>query len=116
MTNLVSGLSVEMATMMVATVIATYTFIGGLGATFYVSYFNTAFIFVIMIIFLTKVYNEPNNEDNPLGTVSCFNLRDWSLITGRCVGGGGGGGYKMGTSFCAPPHLKTGYNFSRHPF
>ena len=88
MTNLVSGLSVEMATMMVATVIATYTFIGGLGATFYVSYFNTAFIFVIMIIFLTKVYNEPNNEDNPLGTVSCFNLRDWSLITGRWGGGG----------------------------
>ena len=46
---------------------ATYTFIGGLGATFYVSYFNTSIMFIIMLIFLAKVYNEPSNDENPLG-------------------------------------------------
>ena len=55
MTNLVKGLSVELATTLVATVIGTYTFIGGLGATFYVSYFNTAIIYIIMMLFLAKV-------------------------------------------------------------
>ncbi|ELU01443.1 hypothetical protein CAPTEDRAFT_189772 [Capitella teleta] len=46
----------------------TYTFIGGLGATFYVSYFNTFLIYLIMTIFLVKVYFDPS-EDNPLGSV-----------------------------------------------
>ena len=40
LTNLVDGLSVELATGMVAVVIGLYTSVGGLGATFYVSYFN----------------------------------------------------------------------------
>ena len=67
MTNLAPGLSVELACALVAVVIGTYTFIGGLGATFYVSYFNSLVMFVIMIIFLVKVYHEPDNENNPLG-------------------------------------------------
>ena len=72
MTNLVDGLSVEMATGMVVAVIGTYTFIGGLGATFYVSYFNTALIFIIMLIFLLKVYHD-DDDSNPLGQ-SCYLL------------------------------------------
>jgi len=67
MTNLVKGLSVELSTMMVAAIIGTYTFIGGLGATFYVSYFNTSIIYVTMLVFLVKVYHDPGNEDNPIG-------------------------------------------------
>ena len=51
---------------------ATYTFIGGLGATFYVSYFNTSIMFMIMLIFLAKVYNEPSNDENPLGEFTSF--------------------------------------------
>ena len=67
MTNLVKGLSVELATGLVAMVIGTYTAIGGLGATFYVSYFNTSIIYIIMLMFLVKVYHDPDNDTNPLG-------------------------------------------------
>ena len=67
MTNLVEGLSVELATGLVAAVIGTYTFIGGLGATFYVAYLNTAIIFIITIVFLMKVFFDEFDETNPLG-------------------------------------------------
>ncbi|CAD5123308.1 DgyrCDS11664 [Dimorphilus gyrociliatus] len=60
MTNLVDGLSIELATMLVVAVIWTFTHIGGLGATFYVSYFNTATIFIITIAFLVHVYHTSN--------------------------------------------------------
>ena len=67
MTNMVRGLSVELATMLMATIIGSYTFIGGLGATFYVSYFNTSIIYIIMIVFIVSVYHDPDNVDNPIG-------------------------------------------------
>jgi Na+/proline symporter len=67
LTSLVDGLSVEFATVLVAAVIGSYTFIGGLGATFYVSYFNTALIYIVMIIIIQKVYNDSGETDNPLG-------------------------------------------------
>ena len=53
--SLVQDLSPEMATMVLATVIGGYTLIGGLGATFYVSYFNTSLIFILILIFLVEV-------------------------------------------------------------
>ncbi|XP_041377330.1 urea-proton symporter DUR3-like [Gigantopelta aegis] len=74
-TNLVANISLEYATVLVSAVIGAYTFIGGLGATFYVSYFNTAIIYTVMLIFLLKVYGEPNNPDNPLGSITkIYNL------------------------------------------
>lgn len=66
LTSLVKDLSVEYATILVTSVIGAYTFIGGLGATFYVSYVNTAVIYIIMIVFITKVYAN-NDVDNELG-------------------------------------------------
>ena len=66
MTSLVKGLSIELATAMVVAVMGTYTFIGCLGATFYVSYFNTTIIFSIILVFLVKVYHD-DSEENPLG-------------------------------------------------
>uniref|UniRef100_A0A1I8JJT3 Sodium:solute symporter n=2 Tax=Macrostomum lignano TaxID=282301 RepID=A0A1I8JJT3_9PLAT len=70
MTNLIQEFSIEVGTIMTCGVIACYTFIGGLGATFYVSYFNTAIIFIIMLIFIMKIYFDPNamSEENPLGS------------------------------------------------
>ena len=50
-----SGLSPEMAAMLLACVIGGYTLIGGLGATFYVSYFNTALIFVLILMLVIEV-------------------------------------------------------------
>ena len=66
---MVDGLSVEFSTVLVAAVIGTYTFIGGLGATFYVSYFNTALIYVIMLIVIQKVYNDSSDTTSPLGNI-----------------------------------------------
>ena len=44
-----------MAAMLLACVIGGYTLIGGLGATFYVSYFNTALIFVLILMLVVEV-------------------------------------------------------------
>ena len=41
--------------MLLASVIGGYTLIGGLGATFYVSYFNTALIFILIIMLVAEV-------------------------------------------------------------
>ena len=86
-------LSPELAAMLLAAVIGGYTLIGGLGATFYVSYFNTALIFVLIIMLVVEVfYNPYNNPDNPFGNatrlyefISCWKApngnRDESYLT-----------------------------------
>ena len=52
--------------MIIAAVVGGYTLIGGLGATFYVSYFNTAFIFILILMLVVEVfYNPYKNPDNP---------------------------------------------------
>eukprot|EP00058_Branchiostoma_floridae_P025995 XP_002611485.1 hypothetical protein BRAFLDRAFT_63880 [Branchiostoma floridae] len=53
-TALINGLSTETAAICLTIVIGSYTLIGGLGATFYVSYFNTALIFAVLIAILAK--------------------------------------------------------------
>ena len=53
--SLVADLSPELAAMLLATVIGGYTLIGGLGATFYVSYFNTALIFILILMLVVEV-------------------------------------------------------------
>ena len=86
-------LSPELAAMLLAAVIGGYTLIGGLGATFYVSYFNTALIFVLIIMLVVEVfYNPYDNPDNPFGNatrlyefISCWKApngnRDESYLT-----------------------------------
>ncbi|XP_069105812.1 uncharacterized protein [Argopecten irradians] len=69
LTSLIQDISVEYATVLIAAVIGAYTLIGGLGATVYVSYFNTSIIYIIMVIFIMKIYNDPDSEDNPLGSI-----------------------------------------------
>ena len=66
MTALVPGLSMELATGMMAILIGIYPLIGGLGATFYVSYFNTAISFGIILVFMAKILHEPM-EGSPVG-------------------------------------------------
>eukprot|EP00105_Crassostrea_gigas_P021844 XP_011441136.1 PREDICTED: urea-proton symporter DUR3 [Crassostrea gigas] len=68
MKSLVQDISVEYATLLVTTVIGAYTFIGGLGATFYVSYFNTGIIYILMMIFVMNVFND-DSSTRTLGTV-----------------------------------------------
>jgi len=97
--SLVKDLSPELAAMLLAAVIGGYTLIGGLGATFYVSYFNTALIFVLIIMLVVEVfYNPYNNPDNPFGNatrlyefISCWKApngnRDESYLTFFSPGG-----------------------------
>jgi len=67
--SLVKDLSPELAAMLLATVIGGYTLIGGLGATFYVSYFNTALIFVLILMLVVEVFYNPfGNPENPFGS------------------------------------------------
>merc|ERR1719192_471878 len=66
--SLVKDLSPELAAMLLASVIGGYTLIGGLGATFYVSYFNTALIFLLIIMLMVEVFYNPfGHENNPFG-------------------------------------------------
>ena len=57
--SLMIDLSPELAAMLLAAVIGGYTLIGGLGATFYLSYFNTALIFVLVMVLACQIYNPP---------------------------------------------------------
>merc|ERR1719300_1243864 len=82
--SLVKDLSPELAAMLLASVIGGYTLIGGLGATFYVSYFNTALIFILIIMLVAEVFYNPfGNPDNPFGSsanvfdfISCWKAPD----------------------------------------
>merc|ERR1719151_491243 len=97
--SLVADLGPELAAMLLAAVIGGYTLIGGLGATFYVSYFNTALIFVLIIMLVVEVfYNPYDNPDNPFGNatrlyefISCWKApngnRDESYLTFFSPGG-----------------------------
>ena len=82
--SLVADLSPELAAMLLAAVIGGYTLIGGLGATFYVSYFNTALIFVLILMLVIEVFYNPfGNPENPFGDsksvfdfISCWKTPD----------------------------------------
>jgi len=69
LTTLIQGFSVELATLLVAAIISSYTFMGGLGAFFYMSYFNSAAILIFIVVFLVKVFydNSPTGGTNVLG-------------------------------------------------
>uniref|UniRef100_A0A0K2TLS5 Urea-proton symporter DUR3 n=1 Tax=Lepeophtheirus salmonis TaxID=72036 RepID=A0A0K2TLS5_LEPSM len=97
--SLVKGLSPELSAMLLAAVIGGYTLIGGLGATFYVSYFNTMLIFVLIIMLVVEVfYNPYDNPNNPFGSaaavyeyISCWKSpegnKDESYLTFFSTGG-----------------------------
>ena len=58
-----ADLSPELAAMLLASVIGGYTLIGGLGATFYVSYFNTALIFILILMLVAEVSLNYSNRN-----------------------------------------------------
>jgi len=43
-----------------------YTFMGGLGAFFYMSYFNSAAILILIVVFLLKIFYD-SSANNVLG-------------------------------------------------
>lgn len=69
LSGLTKNMGVEYAAMLMTAVIGTYTCIGGLGATFYVSFFNTAMVMLMMLVFVIRVYDDQKNPNNPLGNI-----------------------------------------------
>ena len=75
LTTLIEGFSVDLATLLVAAIVSSYTFMGGLstfmgglGAFFYMSYFNSAAILILIVVFLLKIfYDSSPNASNVLG-------------------------------------------------
>ena len=71
--SLVKDFSPEFLALLFAAAIGGYTFIGGLGATIYVSYCNTAIICALNVMLVVEVYYNPmNNPDNPFGSAAAL--------------------------------------------
>ena len=80
--SLVADLSPELAAMLLATVIGGYTLIGGLGATFYVSYFNTALIFVLILMLVVEVKKRKNTIEILFHKcIDCYTFDSFSFIS-----------------------------------
>jgi len=105
--SLVADLSPELAAMLLASVIGGYTLIGGLGATFYVSYFNTALIFVLILMLVVEVFYNPfNNPENPFGSSeSVFEfIACWKAPEEEAMGNKGGSYLTFFSSGCLGLH------------
>ncbi|ESO00915.1 hypothetical protein HELRODRAFT_82671 [Helobdella robusta] len=80
LTNMIKGLSIEMGTLLVVGTIFIYTFTGGLSATMYVSYFNTAVMLLLVLVFLYKVFyaaqtgGHGSGVDSVYDTLICFKV------------------------------------------
>ncbi|RUS86831.1 hypothetical protein EGW08_005427 [Elysia chlorotica] len=53
---LVKDANDEYCIIIMATLFGSYSFVGGLGSTFYVSYFNAAIIFICLVVFTVRVF------------------------------------------------------------
>ncbi|BFZ14483.1 hypothetical protein BsWGS_17522 [Bradybaena similaris] len=78
--GLVKDASGEYCVIIMATLFGSYSFIGGLGSTFYVSYFNTAIIFVCVLCFIVNIFYDADNA----GT---FTTIDFIYDKVRCLAG-----------------------------
>ena len=71
LTSLVSGFSVELATLLFVATISVYTLMGGVQASYYVSYFNTGSIMILIVAFLFKIFYD-RSKNNLLGDYFLF--------------------------------------------
>ncbi|GFN93724.1 urea-proton symporter dur3-like [Plakobranchus ocellatus] len=67
--GLVKDISDELILLIFATLFGSYSFVGGLGSTFYVSYANAVITFIIMSYYIIKLFYLPDEEDLPFGTL-----------------------------------------------
>ena len=93
---LAKDISDEMILLVLAFLFGSYCLIGGLGTTFYISYFNTALTFVSVLVFVVHVsYMEHDNEfvskEKLYEAMSCIKGPDGnyenSFVTFRSRGG-----------------------------
>ena len=79
--SLTRDASDEFTLLTMAVLFGSYSLIGGLGTTFYVSYFNACLVYVLLIVFVVKIWHNTDEEHNAIGNVE----RMYDAIT--CVKG-----------------------------
>ncbi|ESO89504.1 hypothetical protein LOTGIDRAFT_165098 [Lottia gigantea] len=57
----------EFSVLIMATLFGSYSLIGGLGTTFYVSYFNACLVFILLIVFVVKILHNTDSEFHTIG-------------------------------------------------
>ncbi|XP_060064864.1 uncharacterized protein LOC132545206 [Ylistrum balloti] len=73
--SLTKNISDEFTLLMMATLFGSYSLIGGIGTTFYVSYFNVCLIFVSLTVFFVNVlHNSDSDYDNIGDATRMFNV------------------------------------------
>ncbi|CAG5127794.1 unnamed protein product, partial [Candidula unifasciata] len=72
--SLTKDASDEFAVLIMAALFGSYSLIGGLGTTFYVSYFNACLVFILFIVFVVKILHNKDSEFATIGdTEKMFN-------------------------------------------
>lgn len=67
--SLTKDASDEFTLLTMAVLFGSYSLIGGLGTTFYVSYFNACLVFVLLIVFVIKIWHTTDDEHESIGNV-----------------------------------------------
>lgn len=67
--SLTKNASDEFTLLTMAVLFGSYSLIGGLGTTFYVSYFNACLVFVLLIVFVVKIWHNTEEEYSAIGNV-----------------------------------------------
>ncbi|CAI9726046.1 urea-proton symporter DUR3-like [Octopus vulgaris] len=67
--SLTKDASDEFSIIIMATLFGSYSLIGGLGTTFYVSYFNACLVFVLLIIFVAKIFFVSDERYSAIGSM-----------------------------------------------
>ncbi|XP_070198051.1 uncharacterized protein [Littorina saxatilis] len=68
--SLTKNASDEYAVLIMATLFGSYSLIGGLGTTFYVSYFNACLVFILLIVFVVKILHNTDDQWKNIGDTS----------------------------------------------
>ena len=67
--SLTTEASDEFCVLIIATLFGSYSFVGGLGTTFYVSYFNAVLIFSTLSVLLVQILYSSNSEGDAVGSL-----------------------------------------------
>jgi SSS family transporter len=87
--NALTGVNILVAAFLIPIGVIIYTFFGGLKATFFADYLNSAFLFVVILIFVTIIYF--NNSE--IGGISGLYGKLVSVANIKPVEGNAGGVY-----------------------
>ncbi|PVD34810.1 hypothetical protein C0Q70_06088 [Pomacea canaliculata] len=68
--SLTKNASDEYSVLIMATLFGSYSLIGGLGTTFYVSYFNACLVFILLIVFVVKILHNTDAQWKHVGDTS----------------------------------------------